>query len=787
MKKLLALVLALVMTMSLVTISNAAFNDADKIDYKEAVDVMSTVGVLKGYTNGDFGAKDTLTRAQAAKIIAYLDLGETTADALVGTGTVFTDVKANNWAAGYIEYCANAGYVAGVGDKKFAPDEKVTGYQFAKMLLAALGYDANIEGMTGADWQIVVAKLAGTNELFADMKKVYSVALTRDEAAKMAFNAIKATCVKYEGGTNVSTPDGTKVVINATRKEVTLDSYNYAGMDADAAGKGTQQLCEKLYGKDLTLTTSATYNDFKAPVSEWKYNNGSKIETVKSAKDADLTYYGEVKGGTIYADLGKPDVKEAKSWTDGASETDVKASIASNNETKFGGNGAVVEVYKTASADDGNTYRIIITNTYAAKVTKVTEAKGSDARKITLAGMTYETESYARDDVLLYTTANSKIQTVAKPEVVEGVYTSVKDNTNFVVSGTTYKYSAKFVDLGDGDKLAAYDKNDTNKVKFYLDAQGYCIAFAEVEVATNYGYVIATGAEGKYSTDKTYYAKLLLADGTKVDAELKNEAAYNAITDGDVVKYSVNSKNVYTLTKVGGAVTFASDDKVQKGQAALANTAYYVNDDTTFVLKDGDDYVAYKGVKNVPTFKYKDGSSKLFAGLDGSLAKFVYAEGVTLTSSSADTYAYVYKLASDAEIIRDASGSYYELSAVVNNELLTWKVDAGSAAVAKLKGLSGVAVIEKYSVDKDGFITDVTELDGATKISGSAVEAAKNGVLKLGSTYYAPADNIVVAQYDKSDEALTVSTVAGIDTDASATFAGYVKDGKLLGLIVCVD
>ena len=36
MKKLLALVLALVMSMSLVTISNAAFKDADKIDYDEA-------------------------------------------------------------------------------------------------------------------------------------------------------------------------------------------------------------------------------------------------------------------------------------------------------------------------------------------------------------------------------------------------------------------------------------------------------------------------------------------------------------------------------------------------------------------------------------------------------------------------------------------------------------------------------------------------------------------------------------------------------------------------------
>lgn len=84
MKKLLALVLALVMSMSLVTISNAAFKDADKIDYKEAVDVMNAIGVFVGDENGNFNAKENLTREQAAKIIAYLELGDKTADALVG-------------------------------------------------------------------------------------------------------------------------------------------------------------------------------------------------------------------------------------------------------------------------------------------------------------------------------------------------------------------------------------------------------------------------------------------------------------------------------------------------------------------------------------------------------------------------------------------------------------------------------------------------------------------------------------------------------------------------------
>ena len=87
MKKLLALVLALVMSMSLVTISNAAFKDADKIDYKEAVDVMNAVGVFVGDEKGNFNAKENLTREQAAKIIAYLELGSKAADALRSAAT----------------------------------------------------------------------------------------------------------------------------------------------------------------------------------------------------------------------------------------------------------------------------------------------------------------------------------------------------------------------------------------------------------------------------------------------------------------------------------------------------------------------------------------------------------------------------------------------------------------------------------------------------------------------------------------------------------------------------
>ena len=85
MKKFLSLVLALVMTMSLVTVSAGAkdFTDSSKITYKEAVDVMSAVKVIDGYAEGDFRPTATLTRGAAAKIICNLILGPTTASALV--------------------------------------------------------------------------------------------------------------------------------------------------------------------------------------------------------------------------------------------------------------------------------------------------------------------------------------------------------------------------------------------------------------------------------------------------------------------------------------------------------------------------------------------------------------------------------------------------------------------------------------------------------------------------------------------------------------------------------
>ena len=103
MKKFLALVLALVMTMSLVTIAGAEdYTDAADMNYADAVEVMSAVGVVGGYADGSFNPAGTLTRGAAAKIICNMILGTTTADALAADAAPFVDVPTNHWAAGYI-------------------------------------------------------------------------------------------------------------------------------------------------------------------------------------------------------------------------------------------------------------------------------------------------------------------------------------------------------------------------------------------------------------------------------------------------------------------------------------------------------------------------------------------------------------------------------------------------------------------------------------------------------------------------------------------------------------
>ena len=153
MKRITAIILAVVLLFALVPAAGAAFTDAAKIgaDNKAAVDFVSEKKIISGFPDGSFRPQETLTRAQASKILCVALEGAEKADALTKTETGFADVPASNWAAKYVAYCADKGIVAGVGTGKFDPDGKLSAAAFGKMLLVAYG-KAKAEELVGAKW-----------------------------------------------------------------------------------------------------------------------------------------------------------------------------------------------------------------------------------------------------------------------------------------------------------------------------------------------------------------------------------------------------------------------------------------------------------------------------------------------------------------------------------------------------------------------------------------------------------------------------------------------------------
>ena len=77
-KKILALVLALIMSLSLMATAGAgSFQDVtDDNPYKTAIDILDELKVFQGFEDGTFKPTDTLNRAQAAVLVYRIATGD---------------------------------------------------------------------------------------------------------------------------------------------------------------------------------------------------------------------------------------------------------------------------------------------------------------------------------------------------------------------------------------------------------------------------------------------------------------------------------------------------------------------------------------------------------------------------------------------------------------------------------------------------------------------------------------------------------------------------------------
>jgi|GEM_PF-4390975 len=209
-RKVLALVLVVAMMASLV-ISASALSAKDYTDYsevvnKDAVAMLTELGIINGYPAGDFQPAGVVTRAEMAKMI-YVVLNSGNDQAPTPDAQRYSDVYKGHWAEGYVAFCDDLGIIDGMGDGTFAPSAPVTGVQAAKMLLVAMGYDSAVEGFTGTNWDYGVLKAASAAGLFEGFTASVNEGCTRDNAALLVYNALIGDCVSYVGNTAVATGD----------------------------------------------------------------------------------------------------------------------------------------------------------------------------------------------------------------------------------------------------------------------------------------------------------------------------------------------------------------------------------------------------------------------------------------------------------------------------------------------------------------------------------------------------------------------------------------------------
>ena len=205
-KRALSLALAAIMLLGMMVVGASAvsldeFSDVEDIVNKDAVSLLTILGIINGKEDGSFfDPTGDVTRAEMAKMISViLNKGADNNDLYVGATSSLTDVK-GHWAEGHINYCSSLGIIAGRGNGTFDPAANVTASEAAKMLLVAVGYDPAIEGFVGGDWAVNVNAKASALGIFNGFTKNVTAPLNRDDAALLIYNALDVERIQQYSG-----------------------------------------------------------------------------------------------------------------------------------------------------------------------------------------------------------------------------------------------------------------------------------------------------------------------------------------------------------------------------------------------------------------------------------------------------------------------------------------------------------------------------------------------------------------------------------------------------------
>ena len=433
-KKVLSLVLCVAMLLSVMVMGTGAVTLTDSEDispqYREAAEVLTGMGIINGYEDDSFKPQQSITRAEVAAMIyrvATGDVEDEKADINAGA-KIFTDVDADDWYAGYVNYCGDAEYIKGFEDDSFRADENVTGYQVLAMILRAVGYDKNNE-FTGTNWTINVASTA------AEVGMLKNV----DSSVNLSAEAPRELVAEF--------------IFQAIRPEVkTVHAAPILGQYV----KDAESLGEKVF--DLAVDTDTT-DAWGRPATVWYAesntawngivkNNGyqsSMDDLFANIEETPLaTYTTAVKVCDVADDLGIADKQDFTTYTNGkaAANTDEVTINANATTATIGAQGRLTEVYEDT---------IVYIDTFLARVDKVTEVK-------------YDADGHVAKDASLTLT------------IYDGYNNPVTltDDTNYTYAeGDMLLVNAYTADDGDHAAIAV----DTNNIAKYVEFVGAAESF----------------------------------------------------------------------------------------------------------------------------------------------------------------------------------------------------------------------------------------------------------------------------------------------------------------------
>ena len=653
--KIISLVLALSMMLSMSAFALEFPDVTSENKNAEAIDVLSSLGIIRGYDDGTYKPEKEVTRAEMTSLL--LRMLALSVISSTPVETAFTDVDPSNWAAQDIKTATDNGYVNGYGDGLFGPDDNVTLEQAVKMIVAALGYGHDIVLGEGDNWAVNYMGKARDLRLLENVTTGQKDNAPRGAIAQLLYNALEVDLMQpIVGSDGKYEVKKDKTFLTENLKIRKIEGMIVANPSTSLAGSTSAVLADEVVlksgieeirlkvgnfekAKDMLGMNVVVYEvddeNKENRVIQHIMNKSASVTTLKIAAEDIVTANGT---SITY-------------YKDGNENKEYSAKIASNPVVIYNGKdvdysyAASNNLFKPAMGsveltDSGNGYDLIKINEYENIIVNTVDS--SNYKVLAVAPAAYKTAGYELpvndiDYSITITKAGAAstfnsirknqvlsvkksigtdptiIEVLISDETVTGQITAVNDD-EYTINNKQYKIAPSLANDPDLQTDIVSKIVYGASAKFYLDAFGQ-IAYADFSAATadsNYKYAYLINAMVSTKADDAVIMQVYDGSSKKITTLTLNDKVMidgSSESDGDAI-----------ITKLRNNATKTNYDLQAKGETGfISQLIKYQTNSSGKVNEIGTVGNSIKAELAYDYDNYKDGAGASYTSSSRSL------------------------------------------------------------------------------------------------------------------------------------------------------------------------